>query len=141
MNGGGGGVFGKVKDVAIGAGVVLGGMAVGRTVSNLIPIGTAGDPVVDAIKGVGIGLGIRIFGEKMIGRDYARLAAIGAVVNPLKALITHYAPGAATFLGAGPLPFPRYPNAVRALQAPISSYPGSNGMASYPSTYNAGYLQ
>lgn len=115
-------------DLAKSAGVGLLGMAAGRTVSNMIPFGGT-DPLMNFAKGTAVAIGIRVFGEKVLGRDMARMAAVGAMLGPTKDLVTHFLPSASTFLGAGSgyavMSMPRIPVART-----ISSYAGSGEHAS-----------
>lgn len=121
------GIVGQIQDLGIGAGVGLLGMAAGRTVGNMIPFG-AGDPVMTFVKQTAIAIGIRVFGAKVLGNDLARIAAIGAMLNPTKDLVVSLVPQAATFLGASPMALPGYPRSIAAYSRPsVGSYSGLNG--------------
>lgn len=138
-----GSIMGNVKDLAIGSGVALVGMAAGRTISNLIPFSSSNpstQPVVDFAKGTVVAIAIRMFGQKVLGRDLARIAAIGAMIGPTKNLILAYAPSASSFLGAydSPMAMPRFSRAGRIAAYPggVASYSGGgDGMGSYSEVY------
>lgn len=110
MGGIGGQAFGLVKD----AGATLIGAAVGRTVSNLIPLG--GDtPVMGFVKSALIAVGLKVYGKRFLGERFASYAAVGAMIGPTKDLIVSFVPGAASFLGeSGPMYFPSVPAGLRA---------------------------
>lgn len=130
-----GGMLGQVTTLLKESGVALLGMAAGRTISNLIPFGGT-SPLVKFAKGTVVAIGIRMLGEKVIGRDLARIAALGAMLAPTRELVIGYFPTASTFLGAydggGVMMLPRIP-----ARATISSYSG--GMGGYDG--NAGMAQ
>lgn len=117
------GIVGQVKDLGIGAGVGLLGMAAGRTISNMIPFGQ-GDPIMGFAKSTAVAIGIRIFGAKVLGNDLARIAAIGAMLNPTKDLLISFVPQAQQFLGAstGVMYLPSFPTSRS-----IASYAGASG--------------
>lgn len=92
-----GGFLNQTRDLATSSVAALAGAAVGRTVSNLIPFG--GSPVVNFAKGAAVAIAIRTFGERLIGREAARFAAVGAMLAPVKDLIVSFVPQAETFLG------------------------------------------
>jgi hypothetical protein len=113
-NPGMGGMLGQVTTLFKESGVALLGMAAGRTISNLIPIAET-SPLIAFAKGTVVAIGIRMLGEKVIGRDLARVAAIGAMLMPVKNLVVGYFPTASTFLGSyagnlgGVMAMPRIP--------------------------------
>lgn len=137
-----GSMVNQAKDLFVGAGVGLVGMAAGRTISNMIPFNAtspAQQPLFDFAKGAIVAVAIRVLGEKVVGRDYARIAAIGALLIPTKNLIVNYAPGASNFLGAsdGVMAMPRFTNARRIAAYPggVASYAGGEGMGAYSDSY------
>jgi len=92
----GGGFVGAGLDLVKMSGAALVGAAVGRTVSNVIPI--SGGPVVNFAKSTAVAIAIRVFGGKFVGTEVARFAAVGAMLGPMKDLILSFAPQAAPFL-------------------------------------------
>jgi hypothetical protein len=136
-----GGLMRDGKDLLIGTGFALGGMAVGRFVASNVPLNVNNaqlQPYVDFGKGVAVAVAIQMFGSKAIGRDNARLAAIGALVVPVKNLVISFMPQAANFLGAydRPTAMPGFTSTGRMNAYPpraqVSAYP-SAGMGSYAS--------
>jgi len=101
-NPGGRDVMRQVKAMAIDTGLILGGMAAGRFVGNLIPVGSATDPVMNALKAISLGIASEMFLPKMIGGNAAHMLAVGMLVKPGEALINAYIPGASQFMGAYP---------------------------------------
>jgi hypothetical protein len=103
------GILGQTKDLATASVAALVGGAVGRTTANLIPFG--GSPVIDFAKGAAIAIAIRTFGEKLVGREMARFAAVGAMIGPVKNLVISFVPQAQAFLGAhdGVMYMPGFP--------------------------------
>jgi hypothetical protein len=113
----GGGIVRQTGDLFLGAGVALVGAAAGRTISNVIPFGQ-GDPIMGFVKGVAVAIGIRVLGPKVgLKPEWAKLAAIGAMMGPTKDLIVSFVPQAGSFLGAGPMLLPRFPRAPAGLHA------------------------
>lgn len=130
------GIIGDVKDLAIGAGAGLAGMAIGKTVSGMIPINSTNpqtQPIFDFAKGVVVAVGIQMIGKRFVGRDLARIAAIGALLNPTKNLVTSYAPSLSPYLGDAMF-LPAFATPPRRL----SAYAGT-GMQAYPNTGMAAY--
>jgi hypothetical protein len=125
------------------SGVALAGMAAGRTISNMIPFG--GSPLIDFAKGTAVAIGIRMLGEKMIGRDLARVAAIGAMLGPTRSLIVGYFPTAGSFLGAygggGVMALPRIParSTISSYSGAMQGYDGNAGLAQVGSYASDGY--
>lgn len=114
-NPGGRNIVAQVKGMAIDTGLVLGGMAAGRFVGNMIPIGSATDPVMNALKAGALGVASEMFLPKMIGGHAAHMLAVGMLVKPFEALINAYVPGASAFMGSYPamgavFPSPRLVN-------------------------------
>lgn len=93
------GALNQVMDLAQASGVALVGAAAGRTVSNLIPLGSPTDPIMSFAKGAVAAIAIRTLGERFLGREMARFAAVGAMLGPTKDLIVAFVPQAETFLG------------------------------------------
>lgn len=104
------GVIGQVQDLGTASVAALVGSAVGRTVGNLIPFG--GSPVMNFAKGAAIAIAIRTFGERLVGREMARFAAVGAMLGPVKDLVVSFVPQAETFLGRsdGVMYMPGFPS-------------------------------
>ena len=76
--------------------LVLGGSVGGNLVGKILP--TFGNPYLDAAKGTAVAVGIRMLGQRMLGRDRARFLGAGAMQPVLKGLIVALAPSAAPFL-------------------------------------------
>ena len=93
------GMVGQVIGLAQDAGSALIGAAVGRTVSGMIPIG--GDqPIVKFAKGTAVAIAIKLFGRRLVGERVASMAAVGAMIGPLKDVIVSFVPQSSQFLGA-----------------------------------------
>lgn len=116
-----GGIMGMGLDLVKSSGAALVGAAVGRTVSNLLPI--AGGPVVNFAKGTAVAILIRMLGAKFIGQETARFAAVGAMLGPTKDLILSFAPQAAPFLSGDGVMY--LPPTVPAFSAYSGSEDGS----------------
>lgn len=143
-NPGGGGIMGRSVRTLTRTGVVLGGIAVGRFVSNLIPIGN-GSPIVNFAKGAAVAIAIQELAPRVIGRSLAEDAAVGALLAPVKDLVVSFVPQAQDFLGRSDqvMYLPRIPNRVASYQeaewimgsedegAGLESYSGQGGMGSY----------
>jgi hypothetical protein len=129
-----GGIVGQVTGLLKESGVALLGMAAGRTISNMIPIGGT-DPIMKFAKGTVVAIGIRMLGEKVMGRDLARIAAIGAMIGPTRELVVGYFPTASTFLGGyaggGVMALPRIParQTISAYSGQVSGYDGNAGVS------------
>jgi len=108
------------------SGAALAGGALGKTITKLIPFGDPTNPLLNFGKGAAVAIGIRVLSQKVVGRDMARFAAVGAMMGPLKDLIVAYAPGASAYLGASDAPmfFPR------PIHGRIGSYSGAGSYAS-----------
>jgi hypothetical protein len=126
-------------DLGTGAVVALAGSAVSRTVSGFIPFGGT-SPIANFAKGTLVAIGIRVFGEKLIGRENARIAAIGAMMTPTRDLVVSFVPQVGPYLGtyAGVLAMPTFPG-TRGLAAYAQnglseqdSNDDEQGMAAYP---------
>jgi len=103
-----GGLVGGAIELTKNTGAALVGAAVGRTVSNFIPI--SGGPVVNFAKSTAVAIAIRMLGARFVGQETARFAAVGAMLGPLKDLILSFAPQAAPFLsGDGVMYLPGIP--------------------------------
>ena len=95
------GILGDVVSLVKQSGSALIGAAVGRTVTGMIPIGDATNPIVNFAKGTLVAIGIRTFGARVIGKEAASFAAVGAMLGPTKDLIVSFVPQAGQFLGEG----------------------------------------
>lgn len=113
------GIPGQIMDLGTGAVVALAGGAVSRMASTLIPFGGV-SPLANFAKGTLVAIGIRVFGEKLIGRENARIAAIGALMAPTRDLVVSFVPDASRFLGA-------YATGVMAMP----TFPGTRGIGTY----------
>lgn len=94
-------------ETAKGATAVLAGQAAGRMIVGFIPV--TGGPIVEAAKGVGAAVLLKMIGRQFLPADLANYLAIGALVNPMKDLIVSVVPQAGGFLGAyssGPMYLP-----------------------------------
>lgn len=113
----GSGIVGTAVGLAKDAGAGLIGAALGRTVSNMIPIGGT-SPVVSFAKNAIVAIAIKQFGKRFLGERFASYAAVGAMIGPTRDLIVSFVPGASGFLGenGGVTYFPTTP-AYRSLQA------------------------
>ena len=143
-NPGMGGMLGQVTTLFKESGVALLGMAAGRTISNLIPIGGT-SPLVKFAKGTIVAIGIRMLGEKVIGRDLARVAAIGAMLVPTQQLVIGYFPDASTFLSGyaqgGVMALPRIParQTIAAYSGGMAGFDGNAGLAQVGAYASDGY--
>ena len=136
-------MLGQVTTLFKESGVALLGMAAGRTISNMIPIGGT-SPLVKFAKGTVVAIGIRMLGEKVVGKDLARVAAIGAMLLPTKDLIVGYFPTASTFLGGyagGVMALPRIParQTISSYSGGMAGYDGSAGLAQVGAYASDGY--
>lgn len=136
-----GSMFGGTLELAKGAVAVGVGMAASRTLGNMIPLNASNpsqQPLYDAAKGVLVAIAIKKFGGKIVGQKYADLAAIGALVTPIRAVVIGYLPSAASFLGdsGGVMAMPRFTTARRIAAYPggVAAYDGA-GMGSYSDSY------
>lgn len=127
------GFVGVGMDLVKSSGAALVGAAVGRTVSNFIPV--SGGPVVNFAKSTAVAIAIRVFGGKFVGQEVARFAAVGAMLGPLKDLIVSFAPQAAPFLsGDGVMYLPSIPAGMPQFSAYAEGSEGSYedaGMGAY----------
>lgn len=114
----------QIMDLGTGAVVVLAGGAAGRTVSSLIPFGGV-TPLAQFAKGALVAIGIKMFAPRLIGKPFADLAAIGAMIGPTKDLVISILPQAAGFLGA-------YGNVMA-----LPTWPGQRSIGAY-AAYAAG---
>jgi hypothetical protein len=111
------GVVGRSVRTLTRTGVALAGAATGRFVSGLIPIGN-GSPAVNFAKGALVAVAIQELAPRVIGRDLAEFAAVGALLGPAKDLIVSFVPQAQDYLGRSDqvMYLPRIPNRVASYQ-------------------------
>lgn len=89
-------ILAVVKETAIDTAMVLGGSIGGNMVAKLLPV--MGNPWLEAAKGTAVAVGVRMLGDKFVGRDKARFLGAGAMQPVLKQLIITLAPASAPFL-------------------------------------------
>lgn len=87
-----------IKQSAMDALATLGGGAVARMATNIIPLGPS-TGLGGAAKGVGVAALIGLGARRFLSADVARFVTAGAMQVPVKTLITTFIPQAGGFLG------------------------------------------
>lgn len=77
---------------------VVGGAFIGQQANTLLP--SLGSPYADAAKGIFVAVGVKMLAGRFLGRDMARFVGAGAMIAPIKTLITAVSPKAGAMLGS-----------------------------------------